>query len=88
MMAVINIRRDGSAHIPLFLVVRETDVHRTDVSCAYYVHLKSGDMIEIDPDQAWFWTPSWQEGEREVDEDLTADKYEEFGSMDEFLNTL
>ncbi|MGH3544663.1 MAG: hypothetical protein ACRDPW_01825 [Mycobacteriales bacterium] len=22
----------------------------------------------IDPEQAWFWTPEWQEGEREVDE--------------------
>ena len=26
----------------------------------------------IDADQAWFWTPEWQEGEREVDEDLRA----------------
>ena len=59
-----------------------------DLSRAYSVHPKSGDVIEIDPDQAWFWTPSWQAGEREVDDDLAADKYEEFGSMDEFLNTL
>jgi len=22
----------------------------------------------IDPDQAWFWTPEWQAGEREVDD--------------------
>ncbi len=59
-----------------------------DVSCAYSVHPKSGDVIEIDPDQAWFWTPSWQAGEREVDDDLAAGTYEEFASMDEFLNTL
>lgn len=26
----------------------------------------------IDADQAWFWTPEWQKGEREVDEDLRA----------------
>ncbi len=25
---------------------------------------------QLDPDQAWFWTPEWQEGEREVDESL------------------
>ena len=22
-----------------------------------------------DPDQSWFWTESWQEGEREADDD-------------------
>ncbi len=26
----------------------------------------------IDADQAWFWTPEWQKGEREADEDLKA----------------
>jgi len=24
----------------------------------------------IDPDQAWYWTPEWQEGEREVDAEI------------------
>ena len=26
----------------------------------------------IDADQAWFWTPEWQKGEREADEDIKA----------------
>ena len=26
----------------------------------------------IDPDQAWFWTPTWQAGEREADQQLAA----------------
>ena len=26
----------------------------------------------IDADQAWFWTPEWQAGEREVEDDLKA----------------
>jgi AbrB family looped-hinge helix DNA binding protein len=26
----------------------------------------------INADQAWFWTPEWQAGEREVDEDIKA----------------
>ena len=26
----------------------------------------------IDADQAWFWTPEWQEMEREADEDIKA----------------
>lgn len=51
------------------------------------LRLEEGDLIEveerngeivmipkklIDADQAWFWTREWQEGEREVDEDLRA----------------
>lgn len=28
--------------------------------------------LMIDPDQAWFWTPEWQAGEREADEDIKA----------------
>jgi len=51
------------------------------------LHIEEGDYIEIlerdgqivmvpkkliDADQAWFWTPEWQKGEREVDEDLRA----------------
>ena len=49
------------------------------------LRLAEGDVIEvqerdgeivmvpkklIDADQAWFWSPEWQEGEREVEEDI------------------
>lgn len=27
-------------------------------------------LHQLDPDQAWFWTPEWQQGEREVDDAL------------------
>ncbi len=27
-------------------------------------------LTPIDPEQAWFWTPEWQAGEREVDAEL------------------
>lgn len=51
------------------------------------LRLQEGDLIEveerdgeivmtpkrlIDADQAWFWTPEWQKGEREADEDIRA----------------
>jgi hypothetical protein len=39
-------------------------------------------------DQAWFWTPEWQEGEREVDEAIAAGRTTYFGSADEFLAAL
>jgi len=49
--------------------------------------LQEGDFIEvqesngaivmlpkklIDADQAWFWSPEWQKGEREAEEDIRA----------------
>jgi AbrB family looped-hinge helix DNA binding protein len=66
-------------------------------------HLEEGDLLEaeitsegillrpqklIDATQAWFWTPEWQEGEREVDADLAAGKTEFFASGEEFVEAL
>jgi hypothetical protein len=39
-------------------------------------------------DQAWFWTPEWQEGELEVDEHIAAGRSRHFGSTEEFLAAL
>ncbi len=37
-----------------------------------------------DATQAWYWTPAWQAGEREADDDLAAGRYEDFTSEVEF----
>lgn len=42
----------------------------------------------IDPDQAWFWTPEWQEGEREADAQISSGDLVRFDSDEEFLNYL
>jgi antitoxin component of MazEF toxin-antitoxin module len=54
------------------------------------LHLKKGDHIEVEVedgrivlkpvlviprDQAWFWTPEWQAGEQEANEDLKHGRY-------------
>ncbi len=39
-------------------------------------------------DQAWFWTPEWQEGEREADADIAAGRTTYFDSTEEFLAAL
>lgn len=46
-------------------------------------------VTPIDPDQWWFWTPEWQEGEREVDAEL-ADPNRKSVAMtgEEFLASL
>jgi len=43
---------------------------------------------KIDPDQAWFWTPKWQAGEREADEDKAAGRFTTYYSDEEFLSAL
>ena len=57
--------------------------------------LEEGDLLEaeitadgillrpqklIDATQAWFWTPTWQAGEREADADRAAGRVERFDS--------
>jgi AbrB family looped-hinge helix DNA binding protein len=58
-------------------------------------HLEEGDLLDaeitadgillrprkvIDATQAWFWTPTWQAGEREADSDRAAGRVETFNS--------
>lgn len=40
------------------------------------------------PDQAWFWTPEWQAGEREADADIKAGNVKEFSTVKEFIEEL
>lgn len=42
----------------------------------------------VDPDQAWFWMPEWQEGEREAEAELAAGHGERYNSDEEFLAAL
>ncbi|MBA2309641.1 MAG: AbrB/MazE/SpoVT family DNA-binding domain-containing protein [Pseudonocardiales bacterium] len=39
-------------------------------------------------DQAWFWTPEWQEKEHEADADLAAGRRSDFASGSELLEHL
>jgi bifunctional DNA-binding transcriptional regulator/antitoxin component of YhaV-PrlF toxin-antitoxin module len=45
-------------------------------------------LRNIDPDQAWFWTPEWQAKEREADEDYAAGRFTRYYSDEEFLAEL
>src|SRR5690606_6870637 len=42
----------------------------------------------IPTDQAWFWTPEWQEGERQADEELKQGLGTTYHSDEEFLKAL
>lgn len=61
---------------------------RTEGEVRYVFHPATGQLIEIDPEQSWFWTPEWQAGERMVERDLQLGRYEDFDNIDEFLEDL
>ena len=65
--------------------------------------IEEGDLVEIevederavlmpkklvDKNQAYFWTKTWQEGEREADEDIKAGRVKTFASVDELIKDL
>lgn len=67
------------------------------------LHLKVGDVIEvkakegkivliprktIDPEQAYFWSKEWQEGEREVEENLRKGKVHKAADIEQLLKSL
>ena len=66
-------------------------------------HLQEGDPVEIeitadgtllrpkkliDASQAWFWSPEWQQGEREASADIKAGRVRTSGSSEAFLESL
>ena len=45
-------------------------------------------MVDINPDQAWFWTEEWQAGERESDADEASGRMTFHATTDDFLSAL
>jgi hypothetical protein len=45
-------------------------------------------LMCVDASQVWFWTDKWQALEHEADDDLRHGHYEDFDSMDDFINSL
>ncbi|MDR1808337.1 MAG: hypothetical protein LBR33_10570 [Propionibacteriaceae bacterium] len=41
--------------------------------------------VAIPADQAWYWTPEWQAGEREVDADIANGRVTTYLTDEEFL---
>jgi antitoxin MazE len=54
----------------------------------YAIEPKSGEIVEIDADQAYFWTEQWQSEESEADDDIAAARTERFNSAAAFLDSL
>jgi antitoxin PrlF len=90
MASVATIRSKGQITIPRpirqALGVEEGDQVEFDVAPDGTVTLRGMKMIPAD--QAWFWTPEWQAGEREADADVAAGRTEYFDSDEAFLAAL
>lgn len=41
-----------------------------------------------DPEQAYFWTPEWQEGESEAEEDIRRGRVKDYSSVEELIRDL
>lgn len=44
--------------------------------------------VAVDADQAWFWTPEWQEKERRAEADIKAGRVHRSESAEDFLAEL
>ncbi len=42
----------------------------------------------LEGDQAWYWGEAWQAGERAAEADLAAGSFQDFDTMEEFLQDL
>lgn len=51
----------------------------------WMIHPDTGELVEINPEQAYFWTPEWFEGEREADRNLQEGYFETFDSVEEMM---
>ena len=87
---VLQIRSNGQITLP-------TAVRRK-------ANLKEGDLLEIvveedgtvrlvpqvaiERSQAYFWTPRWQAGEREAEEDIKAGRVKKFDSVEDLIADL
>ncbi|HEY7834762.1 MAG TPA: hypothetical protein VIG30_14410 [Ktedonobacterales bacterium] len=71
------------------LVARERGQAPDDLFHAWVASVRQIAASEaIDPDQAWFWTPEWQEAEARVDAEYAAGLGEVFANEDDFFDDL
>ena len=66
--------------------LEEGDLIEAEVTDSGEVILRP--LATVDRSQAWFWTPAWQEGEREATEQAQRGEGEIYESGTEFLESL
>ena len=72
-MAVVKITRNFQISIPKAI----RDALRLEEGDLIEVQERDGEIVLspkklVDADQAWFWSPEWQAGERDAEDDVRA----------------
>jgi len=90
MSIVLQVRSNGQITLPTSVrrqaKLREGDILEVIVEEDGSVRLIP--KVAIDRSQAYFWTERWQTGEQEAEENLLAMRYQDFKSMDDFVDSL
>ena len=68
-----------------FLPIEDGDILQVSIEDGRIVLVP---MRLVPADQVWFWSPDWQKGEKEADEDIKAGRIKSFDDMDELLEDL
>jgi hypothetical protein len=73
-------------------LLKEYDIPVNDGDI-FQVQLDEGKVVLvpmklIPADQAWFWSENWQEGEREAEADLVAERVATFDHADDLIKDL
>ena len=86
MVAKVQVARLGPAgELTIPADIREAARLRAGDRLAVVVTERGVLLRAIDPDQAWFWTPEWQGGEREADAQIAAGDVLRFNSAEDLF---
>ena len=87
---VLQVRSNGQITLPSGIrrkaIIKEGDLLEIVLEADGTLRLVP--QIAVNRTQAYFWTRRWQEGEREVDDDLIEGRYEDFSSMEDLIADL
>ena len=87
--SLVKVQKNKNITLPMWVI------HRFHVTAGDFIQLeetKGGVVLKparlVDPSQAYFWTPEWQAGEREAEEDIRRGRVKAFKNVKELLKDL
>jgi AbrB family looped-hinge helix DNA binding protein len=89
-VAIAKVRRKGQVTLPSSIRqaahIEEGAVVEFAVAADGTVTLRPKALV--DADDAWYWTPEWQAGERKVDKEIARGEGTAYDNVEEFLTSL
>lgn len=88
-MTLSKVTRNGQVTIPKSI---RDELHLEEGDYVEVVRGQDGILLRpkkvklIDPDQAYYWTESWQEHERRADEDIKEGRVHRLNTLDDLDN--